>query len=214
MINLDHVYLSYTKEFYNLFDVTMSVAKGKTTVVFGALESGKSSLLRVIAGFEQPTSGECTIDGVPSSKVDFKNDVAMGYLPQEGVFKENKTVYQNLVYPLRLRKVDKDISDIKVENALKGFELETLKDVPLRRLQAFDRCKVALARFSLRNIDVFVIDDVVSTVSADDAVTLAKYIVNLINNNGATAIIACSDAKMLKQFKGEVIKLEQGSITA
>ena len=214
MINLEHVYLSYTKEYYTLFDISMTVAKGKTAIVLGPLESGKSTLLRLIAGFEKPTSGVVTIDGVEPSKVDFKSGLSMGYLPQEGVFKESKTVYQNLVYPLKLRKTDKDIIDIKVQNALKAYDLETLSNMPLKNLQSFDRYKVALARFSLRNIDLFLVDDIFSGVNADDAVTLAKYIAELIKNNGATAIVACSDSKLCKLFKGEVIKLEQGSISA
>ena len=214
MINLEHVYLSYTKEYYTLFDISMTVAKGKTAIILGPLESGKSTLLRLIAGFEKPTSGVVTIDGVEPSKVDFKSALSMGYLPQEGVFKEGKTVYQNLVYPLKLRKTDKDIIDIKVQNALKAYDLETLSNMPLKNLQSFDRYKVALARFSLRNIDLFLVDDIFSGVNADDAVTLAKNIVELIKNNGATAIIACSDSKLCKLFKGEVIKLEQGSISA
>ena len=213
MIELKNVYLSYTKEYYTLFDVSMSVAKGKTAVVFGAVESGKSTLLRVIAGFEKPTSGTVTINGQTPDKVDFKS-FNLGYLPEDGVFKENKTVEYNIAYPLKLRKFDKDISEIKVQNAIKSYDLSTLYNVKLRELQLFDRYKVALARFSLRDIQLFLIDDIFSGVSEDDAVTLAKYIVELIKNNGATAIVTCSDAKIAKIFKGEVIKLEQGSISA
>ena len=213
MIELKNVYLSYTKEYYTLFDVSMSVAKGKTAVVFGAVESGKSTLLRVIAGFEKPTSGTVTINGQTPDKVDFKS-FNLGYLPEDGVFKENKTVEYNIAYPLKLRKFDKDISEIKVQNAIKSYDLSTLYNVKLRELQLFDRYKVALARFSLRDIQLFLIDDIFSGVSEDDAVTLAKYIVELIKNNGATAIVACSDAKIAKIFKGEIIKLEQGSISA
>lgn len=214
MINLQNVYLSYTKEYYTLFDVSLKVAEGKTVVVCGKGESGKSSLLRVVAGFEQPTMGTATIKGVACDKVDFKNSVSMGYLPTEGVFKENKSVMYNLQYPLKLRKVDKDISEIKINNAISTYDLGTLSKLRMRSLQAFDRIKVALARFSLRNIDLFVIDDIFSTVSASDAKKLVKYIQELIKNNNATAIIACSDESISKLFKGEVVNLEQGSISA
>ncbi len=212
MINLQNVYLSYTKEYYTLFDVSFEVADGKTVVVLGKEESGKSTLMRLIAGFEKPTMGTVTIKGVDSAKVDFRNSVSMGYLPSEGVFKENQSVIKNLQLPLKLRKEDKDIMDIKVNNAIVAYDLGTTINVKVRQLQPFDRIKVALARFSLRNIDLFVIDDVFSTVSSNDATKLAKYICDLIKNNDATAVVACSDEKIAKLFKGEIIKLEQGSI--
>ena len=215
MVNLTNVYLSYTKEYYTLFDISLDVADGKTVIIHGGEESGKSSLLRVIAGFEKPTSGTVTIKGQPSDKVDYKNSCNMGYLPQEGVFKENKTVYENLKLPLKFRKVDKDIAEIRINNAIKTYDLETLKNVRLRDLQAFDRIKVALARFSLRNIELFVVDDVFSTViGMDNIKKIAKYLNDLIKNNNATAIIACSSQDVVKLFKGEVVRLEQGSITA
>ena len=92
MIRVKNLCLKYTKEYYALYDVSFEVKKGESVALFGEEYSGKTSMLRVLAGLEDPNSGEVYVKDVPLKKIDFSCDVEMGYIPATPVFFPKKTV--------------------------------------------------------------------------------------------------------------------------
>ena len=103
MISVKNVCLKFTKEFYALFDVSFEIKKGESVALLGGEDSGKTSMLRVLCKLEDINSGEIYIKGIPLKKLDFKNDISMGYFPQTPVFMERKTVKENLEFVLKDR---------------------------------------------------------------------------------------------------------------
>lgn len=95
MLSIKNLYLKYTKEFYALEDINLDVAPGESVAFVGEQNSGKTTLLRVIAKLEDYDSGEVYINKIPLKKIDFKTDISVGYVPYCPVFLENKTVYEN-----------------------------------------------------------------------------------------------------------------------
>ncbi len=212
MIETKNLYLSYTKDYFNLYDVSLKISAGEKCVLCGKEGSGKSSLLRVIAGLEKPFSGSASIKGIPSTKLDYRRDLSLGYLPSYPLFLENKTVKQNLEYPLKIRKTNKQIIEIKISNVVKSFDLETILEMKPKNLSYFNRLKVALARFALRNVEVFVIDDVFVGLNEGESKKIIGFINDLVTMNGATLLIATSDDKYNKLLGERVIKMDNGSI--
>ncbi len=213
MIELKNVYLRYTKDFNVLQDVSFRIKMGEKAVLYGTEASGKSSLLRTIVGIETPLKGEVYIKGIPANKVDYKNQVALGFLPSHPAFMENKTLLKNLEYPLKIRKVNKNLQNVKINNVLVSYGLTALKDVKVKDLSYFDRIKLCLARFALRNIEVFVIDDVFKSLNDGESKKIAEYINDLIMVNNATAIVAVSNENLVKKIGGKKLTIDNGCVT-
>lgn len=213
MIEVKNVYLQYTKDFNVLQDVSFRIKPGEKAVLYGREASGKSSLIRVIVGIETPAKGEVYIKGIPANKVDYKNEVSLGFLPCHPAFMENKTVLKNLEYPLKLRKVSKGLQNIKISNVLVSYGLTGLKDQKVKDLSYFDRIKLCLARFALRNIEVFVVDDVFKRLNETECKKTVDYINDLVMVNNATALIAVSDENLIKKIGGRRLTIDNGCVS-
>ena len=212
MLNVNNVYLKYTKEYNTLNNINLTIDDGEQVVLFGEKESGKSSLIRVIAGLEKVTEGEVLIKNINVNKINYKTDVSLGYLSSNGAFFENKTVLKNLEYVLKIRKCDKNMINSKVNGVILSNNLTGLKDAKLKDLSDYDRMRVAIARLNLRKIDFLVCDDIFENFAETDAIRLAQMVVNIINQNECSSIVAISNEKLLKVIKGKVVKLKFGSI--
>lgn len=213
MIEVKNVFLQYTKDYNVLQDVSLRVKQGEKVVLYGADASGKSSLVRTIVGVETPLKGDIYIKGIPVNKVDFKNEVALGFLPCHPAFLEKKSVLKNLEYPLKLRKVSKGLQNIKIANVLVSYGLSGLKDQRVCDLSYFDRIKLCLARFALRNIEVFVVDDVFKRLNDAETKKVIEYLNDLIMVNNATAFIAVSDENLINKIGGRRLNIENGCVS-
>ena len=118
MLNVNNVYLKYTKEYNTLNNINLKIETGERVVLFGEKESGKSSLIRIIAGLEKVTSGDVLIKNIDIKKLNLKTDVSLGYISTYGAFLEKKTVEQNLAYVLKIRKLDTDHIASKVNGVI------------------------------------------------------------------------------------------------
>lgn len=212
MIEIKDLCLAYTKDYLTLCDINLEIKDGSKVTIFGEKDSGKSSLMRVLAGIIKHTSGSVLINKIPIEKIDFKNDISLGFLPTQPVFMENKTVLQNLQYVLKIRKVVKELANIKIENAIKTYDLETIANMKLKDLQYFDRVRVALARFQLRPLDVLLIDDVFERLGESDRKVVVKHINNLIKANQCSCIITISDRSLFSLVGGKQVVIDNGSL--
>ena len=212
MIEVKNLFLSYTKDYFSLYDVNLKLSSGEKVVLCGKKESGKSSLLRVITGLEKPFSGNVYYKNIPVEKIDFSKDISLAYLPSKPLFIEGKTVKQNLEYPLKIRKINKQIIEVKMKNVIKSFELETILGMKMKNLSHYNRVKVALARFALRNIDIFVIDDIFGELNEGESKKIIGHINDLVVSNSATMLIATSNEKFNKLLGDRVVKIDSGSI--
>ena len=210
MIELEHIYLSYTKEFYTLEDVSLHIKKGENVVLYGLDESGKSSLIRILAGLETPTEGTYFLKGHKVKKIDAKNDISIGYMSSKGIFFEKKTVRQNLEYVLKIRKVPKDIRAKKVDVTILQYGLDEIKDKKICELSNFERVKVEIARLSLRPVELFLIDCDFNAFNEKEQKVLVKDIMSLIKTNNATSVIATNDDKLINVLGNRYIKMEYG----
>ena len=212
MIEIKDLCLAYSKDFLTLCDINLNIKDGDKVVLFGEQNSGKSSLLRVLAGIEKPTSGTVLLNNLPIDKIDFKKDISLGFLPSSPVFMEKKTVLQNLEYVLKIRKCVKELASIKIENALKNFDIETIANMKMKDLQYFDRVKVALARFQLRQLDILLIDDVFSRLGESEIKKVVKYINTIVKDNHCSCLIAVENKDMFSYINGKQVIIDNGSL--
>ncbi len=145
--------------------VDLAVEEGEYLVLLGPSGCGKTTLLRMIAGLEQPSSGEVRIGGeVVNGLPPRARRIAMVF--QSYALYPHKTVRQNIVFPLKAEKLPTEKRNEKVEWAAELLGLTALLDRHPRQLSGGERQRVALARALVRDPSVFLLDEPLSNLDA------------------------------------------------
>ncbi len=210
MLKVKNLIFYYTKDYNTLQNINFELKDKEIMFIHGEYESGRSCLLRILLGIESDFSGEVLYNNIPVSRDLFKTDIALGFVPEKVVCLENKSIYKNLEYVLKIRKVNKSIQDIKINNALKCYGLDVLKDEKMKNIGAFDRVKVVLARLSLRKLDYIFVDDIFKDLSTTELKYVITELKKLIRVNDASAIIVSDNMEIANMFKCTKYKLELG----
>lgn len=200
MLKVNHLFVSFTKEYYTLNDISFELSNGQKLVIVGNKESGRTAMLRTLLGLEPMSKGEVLYKNISLDKIDFENDINVGYLPATPVFLENKTVKQNIEYVLKIRKDNQKFLDAKVNNALVGYGLDFIKNNKVKELNYLDRIKLAIARLSVRNLDLLLIDDIFTRLSTNEKSKIIKSIKSLIKTNNASALIMADNDEVASEF--------------
>jgi multiple sugar transport system ATP-binding protein len=144
--------------FVGVDEVSLEIEDREFVVFLGPSGCGKTTTMRMIAGLEDPTSGEIFIGDRLVNHLEPKDrDIAMVF-QSYGLY-PNLTVYENIRFPLKVRKVDKSVQDAKVRRAAEMVELGPLLDRRPKELSGGQRQRVALARAIVRQPAVFLMDE-------------------------------------------------------
>ena len=212
MITISNAVLKYTKEFCAINNVSFDVAKGEIVALVGPRDSGKSCLIRLCAGLEKLTSGEIYIKDTPINKLDTENDISIGYIPYKGSFFENKSVYDNILYVLKVRKVPKQEQENIINKILIDFKIEKLKDVLVKDLSMYERYYVSLARLSFRKLELLLVDNIFEELTDKECKTLISLVKKHFLKENPTVLYATSNEKLAESISTRIIKLKDGQI--
>lgn len=214
MIKLVNLCLKFTKEYYALCNINLSIEKGERVCLLGETESGKTSLLRTIAGLEDEYTGEAFISGQEVKNVDFKQDVNLAYLPRQSVFFDNKTLAYNIEYAIKLRDKTSSPYEIeqKVEDVLTLFDLIQKKDSKVKELSDFEKYLLALARTTVRKVDILLVDNIFDYLNEEEGNFLLNKIKELYYNENDICIFSSEEESKALNFDARVVKLNNGVI--
>ena len=191
--------------------VDLDVEEGEFVVFVGPSGCGKSTLLRMIAGLEEVTSGEISIgDKVVNDVAPAKRGVAMVF--QSYALYPNMTVYENIRFPLKVRKIDKALHDEKVMNASEMVELNDFLHRKPAELSGGQRQRVALARAIVREPTVFLMDEPLSNLDAKLRVSTRAQIKNLQHNLKVTTIYVTHDQVEAMTLADRVVVMNAGIV--
>jgi len=141
-----------------LEDVVLPVAEGSLTVLYGPPASGKSVLMRILMGLEEPTSGRVTLRGQDVTHRT-AGDRNIGYIPQSFALYPHFSVHDNIAYPLKLAHVpDREIAPI-VQHAAEMLHIPDLLAKRPDQLSGGQKQRVAIARGLAKQSDIYVFDD-------------------------------------------------------
>ncbi|MCI9243718.1 MAG: ATP-binding cassette domain-containing protein, partial [Lawsonibacter sp.] len=158
----------------------LDIADKEFIVLVGPSGCGKSTTLRMVAGLEEISGGELYIDSKLVNDVEPKNrDIAMVF--QSYALYPHMTVYENMAFPLKLRKMDKDEIDRRVKEAAEILDITQYLDRKPKALSGGQRQRVAIGRAIVREPKVLLMDEPLSNL----------------------------DAKLRNQMRAEIIKLRQ-----
>jgi multiple sugar transport system ATP-binding protein len=163
-VTFDHVWKKYDN-FTAVTDLTLDIQDEEFLVLVGPSGCGKTTSLRMIAGLEDISEGELKIgDRVVNDVPPKDRDVAMVF--QSYALYPHMSVYDNLAFGLKLRKVPKDEIDKRVKDAAKTIELTNLLERKPKQLSGGQRQRVALGRAIVREPAVFLMDEPLSNLDA------------------------------------------------
>ena len=211
MLSIKNLFLKFTKEFYALEDINIDVEAGESVAFVGELNSGKTTLLRVIAKLEEFDSGEVYINDIPLKKVDYKTDLSLGYVPYCPVFLENKTVYENFRYILHKKGVKPAEAEKMINNAIIDFSLEKIRDEKVKNIRKEDKYVLSLIRLSFRKLDMLLVDNIFDEIS-DVYIDAILSLIKRLKENGTTLILACTRPEIAEKVCKRKIYFEHGKI--
>lgn len=213
MISLSNVFVKYTKEFFALSNISLSAEKGEVVALIGPKDSGKTCILRLLAGLERQDRGEVYIKNIPLEKVDYSIDVSVGYIPYKASFLDKKSVYDNLKYILEVRKTDKSLLEEKINQAIIDFKLEAIAQEKIYKLSLFEKYLVSVARLSLRNqLELVLVDNIFEELSPNETKELLKLFKKYFAKPGTLLVIATSDEQIANSIATRKVFLKYGTI--
>ncbi|HEU5001448.1 MAG TPA: heme ABC exporter ATP-binding protein CcmA [Actinomycetota bacterium] len=183
-----------------LSGISLDIATGETLVIFGHNGSGKTTLLKVLAGLLRPTSGDVAIDGQPPRAVRGR----VGYLGHEHYLYPYLTVAENLVLAARLF----DRSPAEAEAALAAVGLVHKAEALGRTLSRGEAQRAALARATLHDPDVLLVDEPFSGLDEASAAALPA----VLAREGRTLVVATHDVDRGKAIATRIATLERGRL--
>lgn len=155
----------YFEEVKAVDGVDLAIQKGEFLVILGPSGCGKTTLMRVIAGLEQPTAGEIVIgDQMVNGLPPRARPIAMVF--QSYALYPHMTIFNNIAFPLKAKKMPKQVMKNKVEWAASLLGIEMLLDRKPRQLSGGERQRVALARAMVKEPEVLLLDEPLSNLDA------------------------------------------------
>ena len=210
-LSLKNVCKVYPNGFVAVKDFNLEIADQEFIIFVGPSGCGKSTTLRMIAGLEEISSGELIIDGKVMNDVEPKDrDIAMVF--QNYALYPHMTVFDNMAFGLKLRKVPKEEIKAKVEEAARILDLEKLLDRKPKALSGGQRQRVAMGRAIVRNPKVFLMDEPLSNLDAKLRVQMRSEIASLHNRLGATIIYVTHDQTEAMTLGTRIVVLKDGVI--
>ncbi|MDR2602707.1 MAG: sn-glycerol-3-phosphate ABC transporter ATP-binding protein UgpC [Spirochaetaceae bacterium] len=188
------------------------VVEDKEFVVFvGPSGCGKSTTLRMVAGLEDITEGELLIDGARMNEVPPKDrNIAMVF--QNYALYPHMSVYENMAFGLRIKKLPKDEIDKRVREAAKILDIEKFLERKPKALSGGQRQRVAVGRAIVRNPKVFLFDEPLSNLDAKLRVTMRAEISGLHRRLNATMIYVTHDQVEAMTMADKIVVFTVGKI--
>lgn len=191
--------------------MSFSVEEGERLVLLGPSGCGKSTILRMIAGFEDITTGTLKFD---NKKV---NDFAPGDRNVAMVFQNyalypHMTVYDNITYGLRVNKVPKEHIQERLDEVVEALRLEKYLDRKPSELSGGQRQRVALARATVKDSDIFLLDEPLSNLDAKLRVSARESLVNIHQRYKQTMIYVTHDQIEAMTFADRIALLNFGEL--
>ncbi len=210
-LRLKNIVKKYPNGFVAVKDFSLDIADKEFIIFVGPSGCGKSTTLRMIAGLEDISAGELYIGDKLCNIVSPKDrDIAMVF--QNYALYPHMTVYDNMAFGLKLRKVPKDEINKKVHEAAKILEIEHLLDRKPKALSGGQRQRVAMGRAIVRDPKVFLMDEPLSNLDAKLRVQMRSEISKLHHRLQTTFIYVTHDQTEAMTLGTRIVVLKDGII--
>ncbi|EPO6661234.1 TPA: ABC transporter ATP-binding protein [Klebsiella aerogenes] len=215
-LSVDNLHLTYGDNPV-LKGVSMELKRGEVVSLLGPSGSGKTTLLRAVAGLEKPTAGRITIgnsvvyDGSPRSEIPAE-ERNLGLVFQSYALWPHKTVFDNVAYPLKLRKVASGEIKQRVQSVLDQLGLGHLGNRHPHQLSGGQQQRVAIGRALVYNPPVILLDEPLSNLDAKLREEARVFLRELIIKLGLSALMVTHDQNEAMAISDRILLLNNGVI--
>lgn len=192
-------------------NINLEIKDKEFIVLVGSSGCGKSTILRIISGLEDITSGEILIDDKVVNNVHPK-DRDIAFVFQSYALYPHMSVYDNIAFGLKMRKYDKKTIDAKVREVAESLNLTELLNRKPKQLSGGQRQRVALGRAIVRNPKVFLMDEPLSNLDANLRVHMRSEIKRLHQKLQTTFIYVTHDQTEALTMGDRIVVLDKGKI--
>ena len=194
-----------------LNDVSLTVQPCELLALLGPSGSGKTTLLRLIAGLDTPDTGSITIDGDDAAS-HHPTERGVGFVFQHYALFRHMSVFENIAFPLRIRKTPKSVIQAKVQELLQLIQLENLAGRYPAQLSGGQRQRVALARALASQPRVLLLDEPFGALDAVVRRELRRWLRKLHKDMSITTIFVTHDQEEAFDLADRVVIMKDGRI--
>ncbi|MBR6579871.1 MAG: sn-glycerol-3-phosphate ABC transporter ATP-binding protein UgpC [Ruminococcus sp.] len=210
-LTLKNIYKKYPGGVVAVTDVNLEIRDKEFIVLVGPSGCGKSTTLRMIAGLEEISEGELYIgDRLVNDIAPKDRDIAMVF--QNYALYPHMTVFDNMAFGLKLRKVPKDEIERKVNEAAKILDLTHLLDRKPKAMSGGQRQRVALGRCIVRSPKVFLLDEPLSNLDAKLRAQMRTEIAKIHKKLGTTFIYVTHDQTEAMTMGDRIVCMKDGFV--
>lgn len=210
-MTLNQIDVSYDKKKMILKGLDLAVEKGELVSLLGPSGCGKSTTLRVVAGFIDPQGGAFNLDGEDMTKVPVHKR-NFGLVFQSYALFPHLSVYDNVAFGLRTRKMDKDLIDKKVTDMLEVCGLTEFSKRFPKQMSGGQRQRVALARALVIEPKLLLLDEPLSNLDAKLRISMRVEIKRLQKKLGITTLFVTHDQEECFSISDKVAVMNNGII--
>ena len=197
---------------YHIRDVSLQLARGSLNVLLGPTLSGKTTLMRLMAGLDKPTEGDILMENVSVLRTPVqKRNVAMVY--QQFINYPAFTVYENIASPLRVAGVDRDTIDKKVRDAAELMKLGPFLDRTPLNLSGGQQQRTALARALVKGAELVLLDEPLANLDYKLREELRIELPRIFAETGAIFVYATTEPQEALLLGGDTATLHEGQVT-
>ena len=204
-------YVKDNETFLAVDNVNLTVSPGEFLTFLGPSGCGKTTTLRMVAGFEIPSSGQIIVDGsditqVPANKRD------MGFVFQNYALFPHMTIFENVAYGLRIRGLSGDALASKVREGLAMVGLGNAEQRYPNQLSGGEQQRIVIARAVLNSPAIILADEPTGNLDVETG----KSIVELLHNiceTGSSVVMTTHNLQLLKEYPGRVYRCAEHHIT-
>jgi putative spermidine/putrescine transport system ATP-binding protein len=202
---------SYDGKVLVVKDLNLDIAEGEFITMLGPSGSGKTTCLMMLAGFETPTNGEIYLDGNPISNIP-PHKRGIGMVFQNYALFPHMTVYENLAFPLRVRKIPKDEIDKKVDKALSMVSLAGYESRMPGQLSGGQQQRVAVARALVFDPAVVLMDEPLGALDKNLRESMQYEIKHIHESIGVTVVYVTHDQGEALTMSNRIAVFNDGKV--
>lgn len=215
MIEFQNVTKKYDHGVVALNNINLKIDKGEFVFLVGPSGSGKSTFLKLVIKEEDPTSGNITINGKELSKIK-DQDVPylrrkIGFVFQDFRLLYDKTVYENIVFALRVIEAGEREIRTQVNSVLELVGLKGKEDYFPNQLSGGEQQRISLARAMATRPPIIIADEPTGNLDGETAAGIMKVLYN-INASGTTVVVVTHDRNIISASGKRVISLDKGNV--
>ena len=210
-VRFDKVDKSYDGKVLVVKDLNLDIAEGEFITMLGPSGSGKTTCLMMLAGFETPTNGEIYLDKNPISNI-HPHKRGIGMVFQNYALFPHMTVYENLAFPLRVRKVSKEDTDKKIDKALSMVSLTGFENRMPGQLSGGQQQRVAVARALVFDPAVVLMDEPLGALDKNLRESMQYEIKHIHESIGVTVVYVTHDQGEALTMSNRIAVFNDGKV--